>query len=373
MGSDDLGSEDVSLTALVGGDNRVREAHRAAVLDALTEAEKYIQARMGGLHTAQTTGKMIAATFEHDTARPAGGYPAPQLHTHAVVFNMTEDRETGQARSLQPRELFKVQSLVTAVYQNRLEHDLRRLGYRIERGANSAPEIAGYTAEYRAAESLRSQQINEYMEAKGLSGQESRSIAAHQNREEKLRITPAELRALHQQHAAEFGNQPARVVLEAAERHVRAIPPEKVVEKAHAAVDFARNRLSERNAVFEHFEVVRDALRHTQGRALPGDIYQELDKQKESRQFIPVEHVRPGAPLYRYTTPELIATERETIQIVLAGQNQSQRTAHVTDAAILRKYVRKNEEGLRIVVKPWLRDRWAKVWSYSAGRAGSTP
>ena len=338
----------VSLTALVGGDARVREAHRSAVRDALSEAEKYIQARMGGLQPPQTTGKMIAATFEHDTARPAGGYPAPQLHTHVVVFNMTQDRDTGQARSLQPHELFRIQSLVTAVYQNRLEHDLRRLGYRIERGANHAPEIAGYTAEYRAAESLRSQQINALMEAKGLTGQESRSIAAHQNREQKLQLTPAELRALHQEHAAQFGNQPARVVLEAAARHVRGITPEKVEERAHTALNFARNRLSERNAVFEHFEVVRDALRHTQGRAGPEDIYRELAKQKEQGRFIPVEHIRPGAPMYRYTTPELVQTERETIQLVLAGRNQ-QRPMAVTEAAIHLRYAALNEDQRRLI------------------------
>src|SRR5207247_6126163 len=32
----------------------------------------------------------IAALFEHDSARPVNGYAAPQLHTHAVVFNLTE-------------------------------------------------------------------------------------------------------------------------------------------------------------------------------------------------------------------------------------------------------------------------------------------
>ena len=47
----------VSLTALVGGDDRVREAHREAVTVALTELERYTQARVGGNHPAETTGK----------------------------------------------------------------------------------------------------------------------------------------------------------------------------------------------------------------------------------------------------------------------------------------------------------------------------
>jgi conjugative relaxase-like TrwC/TraI family protein len=80
----------VSLTALVGGDDRVRQAHRESVRAALTELERYTQARIGNIRAPETTGKFAAATFEHDTARPVEGYAAPQLHTHAVIFNVTE-------------------------------------------------------------------------------------------------------------------------------------------------------------------------------------------------------------------------------------------------------------------------------------------
>jgi conjugative relaxase-like TrwC/TraI family protein len=79
-------SKSVSLTALVGGDERIREAHREAVKVALSELESYTHARIGGNKPAESTGRFIAATFEHDTARPVDGYAAPQLHTHAVIF-----------------------------------------------------------------------------------------------------------------------------------------------------------------------------------------------------------------------------------------------------------------------------------------------
>src|SRR5713226_3019929 len=98
----------VSLTALVGGDARVRDAHEESVAIALDELERYVQARIGGNHPPETTGRFIAAKFEHDTARPVDGYVAPQLHTHAVVFNVTE-RDNGQARAIQPQSLFASQ------------------------------------------------------------------------------------------------------------------------------------------------------------------------------------------------------------------------------------------------------------------------
>ena len=89
----------VSLTALVGGDDRVRQAHRDERPAALTQLERYTQARIGGNHPAETTGQFVAAKFEHDTARPVDGYAAPQLHTHAVIFNMTERDDGNTARS----------------------------------------------------------------------------------------------------------------------------------------------------------------------------------------------------------------------------------------------------------------------------------
>src|SRR5271156_6409293 len=150
----------VSLTALVGGDDRVRDAHRAAVTTALEELERYTQARIGGNNPAETSGKFIAAKFEHDTARPVNGYAAPQLHTHAVIFNVTA-RTDGATRAVQPQGLFDSQNFATAVYQAELTHRLSELGYEFERGRSGAPEIKGYTQEYLDASSPRSRQIRE--------------------------------------------------------------------------------------------------------------------------------------------------------------------------------------------------------------------
>ena len=49
----------VSLTALVGRDDRVREAHRQSVRVALQELERYTQARIGNVHAPETTGKFV--------------------------------------------------------------------------------------------------------------------------------------------------------------------------------------------------------------------------------------------------------------------------------------------------------------------------
>jgi conjugative relaxase-like TrwC/TraI family protein len=140
----------VSLAALVGDDESVREAHRESVQETLKEAEKYTQARGGGDNPAITTGKMVAAQFEHTSSRPdqKNGYAAPQLHTHVVIFNMTQT-EDGKVRSVESGELFDSQKLATAIYRAHLADKLQELGYEIRVDPHTgAPEIKGFTAAY---------------------------------------------------------------------------------------------------------------------------------------------------------------------------------------------------------------------------------
>src|ERR1700726_2329427 len=194
----------VSLTALVGGDERVREAHRESVAVALDELERYVQARMGGNLPAETTGKWAAAKFEHDSARPVNGYAAPQLHTHVVFFNLTET-ENGESRALQPYELYRSQQYLTAIYRSELALRLKGQGYDVERGKSGQPEIKGYTREYLEASSPRSRQIHEYLEQQGVRGAGAAQIAAHQTRDEKLRtITHEEMQVRHREMATQF-------------------------------------------------------------------------------------------------------------------------------------------------------------------------
>ncbi|HSZ01274.1 MAG TPA: MobF family relaxase [Terriglobales bacterium] len=162
----------VSLTALVGGDERVRDAHRESVGVALNELERYVQARIGGNLPAETTGRWVAAKFEHDSARPVNGYAAPQLHAHVVFFNLTET-DDGDTHALQPRELYKTQQYATAVYRSELARRLKELGYEIERGESSQPEIKGYSKEYLEASSPRRQQIEQHL-ARRTRGEQAR-------------------------------------------------------------------------------------------------------------------------------------------------------------------------------------------------------
>jgi conjugative relaxase-like TrwC/TraI family protein len=360
----------VSLTAVVGGDDRIREAHRQAVTTALTELERYTQARIGGNNPAETTGQFIAAKFEHDTARPVDGYAAPQLHTHAVIFNVTE-RGGGQRRALQERGLFDSQQFATAVYQSELTFRFRALGYEIAAGRSGAPEIKGYTQEYLDASSQRSQQIRDRMEQSGFRGHEAAEIAAHSTRDKKLIQSPAEVLAAHRQLATEFGNQPDQVVAEARARSQgKSVErtPEVMHQVAREAVTFARERSFEREAVTDERDLFRDALR----RGMSETTYTEVRASFEARVASGGFQMMPGQKhdtARQFTTAETIRAEKEVMRHVAQGRNQAKPITSIQDAVRHTESRRQLNSAQRTAIEEILTSR--DTVQGLQGRAGS--
>jgi conjugative relaxase-like TrwC/TraI family protein len=311
----------VSLTALVGGDERVRDAHRESVQVALGELEHYVQARIGRNHPAETTGQWVAAKFEHDSARPVEGYAAPQLHTHVVFFNVTETAD-GTAHAIQPQELFKSQQYATAVYRSELAHRLQELGYEIEQGKSGQPEIKGYSQEYLDASSPRRQQIKEHLEEQGLRGAGAAQIAAHQTREEKLpALSHEEMRIRHQEIAEAFGNQAQRVVQEAQARGAQEHHSTQEREtRTREAVTYARDKNIEREAVVDERQLIRDALRRSMSESTFREIRDNLEHRIRSGEFIEVSRERPGGADRTLTTREMLDYERDNVTRMKAGQ-----------------------------------------------------
>ncbi len=187
------------------------------------ELENYTQARMGGKTPAQTTRNFGAALFEHDSARPdkETGYAAPQLHTHAVIFNLTR-LENGQIKPVQPIELYRSQKYATAIYRSVLGEELQKLGYEVEVDPRTgAPEIKGFSEEYLVASSPRRKQIEkeageikERFAQQGINVKDGAGLnqaAAKLDRKSK-RYDRTEMRSRHQEMDARFANEAIKAV-----------------------------------------------------------------------------------------------------------------------------------------------------------------
>src|SRR6059058_1215428 len=320
----------VSLTALVGDDERVRVAHRESVEKALEVFESYIQARGGGNKPAITTGKMIAAQFEHTAARPdhETGYAAPQLHTHVVIFNVTKTDE-GRTKPLQPLELYRSQQYATALYRVNLAERLQKLGYEIEVDARTgAPEIKGFSKEYLQESSPRSQEVRkeaaamkERLEAQGIAVKEGAGLnqaAARADRASK-RYDHDEMRERALEMDARYDNQARRSVEQARQRDPIKFSEEEITTRAQEAVTFARDNATEREAVTDMRKVMADALRRNMGLTTYEAVATELHQRVESGEF--VEIIRERKPR-EATTQRMLEMEKSNIKTMLDGQGQ---------------------------------------------------
>jgi conjugative relaxase-like TrwC/TraI family protein len=309
----------VSITALVGGDDRIRLAHRVSVRAALTELERYTQARIGNIHAPETTSKFVAATFEHDSARPVNGYAAPQLHTHAVIFNVTE-RDTEQTRALQPHEIFVSQRYVTAVYRSELALRLEGLGYEIERGKHGQPEIKGYTKEYLEASSPRREQIKDHLREQGIDGAAAAQIAAHHTRDSKELLSQQEVLRRHRELAARFGHQADRVVAQAqTHRQYQMREPDM---HAQRAVTWARDHVFERSAVQDRRAILESALARGMGETTYASIRQEFERRIKTGEFRQIGQDGAGR---QFTTSAMVSMEREIITRMQEGNHRGYR------------------------------------------------
>src|ERR1041384_6386612 len=320
----------VSLAALVGKDERIRVAHRESVNEALKVFEEFTQARMGGNKSAVTTGKMVAAQFEHTAARPdhETGYAAPQLHTHVVVFNVTQTEE-GKTKPLQPLELYRSQQYATALYRVNLAERLQKLGYEIEVDARTgAPEIKGFSKEYLQEASPRNAEVRkeaaamkERLEAQGIPVKEGAGLnqAAARNDRASKHYDHAEMRERALAMDARYDNQAQRSVEQARQREPIQFSQDEITKRAQEAVTFARDNATEREAVADMRKITADALRRNMGLTTHEAVMSELQTRAERGEF--VEIIRERKPR-EATTERMLQMERSNIQSMSDGQGK---------------------------------------------------
>ena len=281
---------------------------------------------------AITTGKMIAAQFEHTAARPdhETGYAAPQLHTHVVIMNMTKT-EQGEIRSVQPLELYRTQQYATAIYRTHLAEKLQALGYQIEVDRRTgAPEIKGFSKEYLQESSPRREEVRkEAQEMKARLEQEGATVkdgaglnqaAARTNRLSK-RYDRTEMRQRALEMDARYDNQAKRTVREAIERGGMRLSQDEITKRAQEAVTFARDNATEREAVTDMRKVMADALRRNMGLTTHEAVSNELHQRIERGEF--VEIIRERKPR-EATTQRMLEMEKSNLQTMIEGQGTLQ-------------------------------------------------
>ena len=384
----------VSVMALVGGDERIRDAHDRAVARTLGWVERNaIETRMRDPETGRMVRagnqKMVAATFRHDTSRNLD----PQLHTHSVIANMVRGPD-GKWRTMANEALYEAKMTIGALYRGELARELGALGYRIEKThADGRFEIAGVPQTVIEAFSTRRADIKAAMEERGLGNSaENPALAARaalMTRATKREVDRDELRETWGNQAEVLGFDAKTLVPEGkslgangqdmsggipvpgANTEATGASPEakesptspREQEQAREAVAWAVDHLSEREAVFGRGRLIAAAVSWRPGVATIAAIETEIDR------------LRTGGTLHTATIPgksgwlttdRAVADEKETIDLMKAGQGRS--AAPMRGRAV-DKALRKGPlgEGQRDAVKLILssRDRVVGVQGYA--------
>ncbi len=181
----------VSLMAMLAGDKRLTEAHNQAVDIAVRQVEALASTRVmtDGQSETVLTGNLVMALFNHDTSRDQ----EPQLHTHAVVANVTQ--HDGEWKTLSSDKVGKT-GFIENVYANQiafgkiyravLKEKVEALGYETEVvGKHGMWEMPGVPVE---AFSSRSQTIREAVGDDA--SLKSRDVAALDTRKSKQHVDP---------------------------------------------------------------------------------------------------------------------------------------------------------------------------------------
>ncbi len=267
----------------------ISEAHEKAWQSALAyfEREACIVRRGKGGTIREHGEGFVAAAFRHRTSRAQD----PHLHTHVVVANMTRTA-AGEWRALDGEAILKTYRLAAGyLYEAHLRHELtRRLGLEWTEPAKGMGELVDVPDEAIRAFSTRRQSLLEHMELR----EEWKARAAEHG------LGSRELDALV---------------------HEQPIGWDRVELEQLAAGVLGRDGLTEKQTTFTMPELVRAVAG-----ALPagGSVNEVLELAEELSRFPGVELVEaqeaPGRPA-RFTTRELLAVEREAVELALAGRN----------------------------------------------------
>lgn len=169
--------------------DRILQAHRDAVAEAMEYLESMVETRRGagGKDVIGTRG-LVYMQADHLASRDMD----MNIHTHNLIFGVTqgEDEKWG---TFDARELYRHRQAADVIYKNQLAANMRELGYaaHAERELNDDQEetgqvhwkIAGISDELCETFSKRRVAILEYQEKFGVSAQEA-NLATRRHKDE---------------------------------------------------------------------------------------------------------------------------------------------------------------------------------------------
>ena len=287
----------VSIMAMLGGDKRLIAAHNHAVEVAVREVEKLASTRSmtEGVSETRLTGNLVVALFNHDTSRDLD----PQMHTHAVVANVTQHDGKWQTLSSDTvgktgfiESVYANQVAFGQIYRHVLRQDTEAMGYQTENvGPHGMWEFKGMENVIDVF-SKRNHAID--AAAGPDASLKSRDMATLDTRKAKVASDPAALAVEWLQEMKSAGFDAKAYLAEAQSRTMVTPSPTPLEAGGDALVDQAVGQaisaLSDRQVNFTHNQVANKAISYLSGEPGMLDAVRDgIDRAIEREQLIPLD------------------------------------------------------------------------------------
>ena len=303
---------------------KIQVAQDSAVKAALDHLERCAVTRRGkGGAEAERPAGLICASYEHSTSRAQD----PQLHTHMLVANLCP-RQDGTFGTLEPLEMFENKMAAGAIYRAELAGELQKMGFSIERDADSF-RICGSPKDLEKEFSKRREAIEQALENGGFHGARAAEVAALDSRQTKEVRPRAELFNEWKGIGREFNFDM---------ESVKAAQPTEPPARPTKEEIFLK--LTERQSTFRKADLVRKVAVEGQG----------VLSAKEIKTFVEDLHGSPDLVRLigpdgqeRFTTAEMLQIEKTMVQ---SAEAMAARATHgVTPAAMegARESVKRNK------------------------------
>lgn len=320
----------------------MRDAHDASVVAALAVLEDEASRGRrghGGVEIVDGDG-FVAAAFRHRTSR-AGD---PHLHTHVVISNLVhgpDDRWT----ALDARPLYHWAKTVGYLYEAQLRHELsQRFGAEWTAVRRGIADLAAVPRPVIDEFSTRRREIEAHLDASGFDSARAAQVATYATRRMKDHWSTVETLADEwRQRAERLGFDPVVAAKATLIRPEDRPPVNAQIDEIF--IDLAGpNGLTQHRSTFGRREVIQAVCERLPNGAPVTQITEWADRFIESEHCVElVDHQSPtirttaGGSVsartdqVRYSTPDMIATERRLVESALRRANDQIGWAKVDD------------------------------------------
>jgi Ti-type conjugative transfer relaxase TraA len=309
---------------------QIEEAHARSVtagLDYMNEHAGYTRTGHAGANLEKA--QLVAATFQHSSNRKE----QPQLHTHAIVFNVGRTERDLKWRTLESRTFYQAKMASGAIYQAEMAQNMQKIGFSITKNQNGTFRLSDVPLQACLAQSERSKDIEQLLANQGLTRE---TAPAHLKEYLALKSRP---RKDYSRISRDFGrwqkeNAANGFGPKEQEQLTQKMRDQRQLVGRGEQRDLAERTLKDMTqgaSTFTHNELARKIAVESIGRQGGSGIQATLRHAKESKNFLEVG--RTGQGIAAYSTHDMLKTEQNLMKMVQGRQNENRHPVKETTVA----------------------------------------